>query len=192
MTTNLGKSCSFGLLRVPCVNCRQFMYLVISLLVLRAGCGIWLYQFLIIAYHFTLKVLTELKCRRLAAKTGQKSGSGTSHLTKNWQSRSAERVSCHIIGSQAKWKCGSRVSDLWQSCQVGRVEAELYIFYRSLSYWLPLPMLTNNSTDCYNCHSQWWTMWRPGVAKAQDFRNALDKVSMLPQRLWVILIWTLS
>ena len=54
MTTYLGKSCSFGLLRVPFVNCRQFMYLVISLLVLRAGCGIWLYQFLIIAYHFTL------------------------------------------------------------------------------------------------------------------------------------------
>ena len=33
MTTYLGKSCSFGLLRVPFVNCRQFMYLVISLLV---------------------------------------------------------------------------------------------------------------------------------------------------------------
>ena len=31
MTTYLGKSCSFGLLRVPFVNCRQFMYLVISL-----------------------------------------------------------------------------------------------------------------------------------------------------------------
>ena len=47
------KSCSFGLPRVPFVNCRQFMYLVISLLVLRAGYGIWLYQFLIIAYLFT-------------------------------------------------------------------------------------------------------------------------------------------
>ena len=34
MTTCLGKSCSFGLLRVPFVNCCQFMYLVISLLVL--------------------------------------------------------------------------------------------------------------------------------------------------------------
>ena len=54
MTTYLGKSCSFGLSRVPFVNCRQFMYLVISLLVLRAGCGIWLYQFLILAYLFTL------------------------------------------------------------------------------------------------------------------------------------------
>ena len=39
MATYLGKSCSFGLPRVPFVNCRQFMYLVISLLVLRAGCG---------------------------------------------------------------------------------------------------------------------------------------------------------
>ena len=35
MTTYLGKSCSFCLPRVPFVNCRQFMYLVISLLVLR-------------------------------------------------------------------------------------------------------------------------------------------------------------
>ena len=55
MTTYLGKSCSFGLPRVPFVNCRQFMYLVTSLLVLRAGCGILLYQFLIIAYLFTFQ-----------------------------------------------------------------------------------------------------------------------------------------
>ena len=40
MTTYLGKSCSFCLPRVPFVNCRQFMYLVISLLVLRAGYGV--------------------------------------------------------------------------------------------------------------------------------------------------------
>ena len=53
MTTCVGKSCSFGLPRVPFVNCCQFMYLVISHLVLRAGCGISLYQFLIIAYLFT-------------------------------------------------------------------------------------------------------------------------------------------
>ena len=37
MITCLGKSCSFSLPRVPFVNCCQFMYLVISLLVLRAG-----------------------------------------------------------------------------------------------------------------------------------------------------------
>ena len=49
MTTCLGKNCSFGWPRVPFVNC-QFMYLVISLLVSRAGYGIWLYQFLITAY----------------------------------------------------------------------------------------------------------------------------------------------
>ena len=38
-----------------------FMYLVISLLVLRAGYGIWLYQFLIIAYLFTLYILSSLE-----------------------------------------------------------------------------------------------------------------------------------
>ena len=57
MTTCLAKSCSFGLPQVPFVNCCQFMYLVISLLVLRAGCGIWLYRFLIIAYLFTFSWL---------------------------------------------------------------------------------------------------------------------------------------
>ena len=64
MTTCLGKSCSFGLPRVPFVNCCQFMYLVISLLVLRAGYRIWLYQFLIIACLFTPKVVvyTTLDC----------------------------------------------------------------------------------------------------------------------------------
>ena len=61
MTTYLGKSCSFGLPRVPFVNCGQFMYLVISLLVLRAGCGICLYQFLIIAYLFTSFIQSNLE-----------------------------------------------------------------------------------------------------------------------------------
>ena len=60
MTTYLGKSCSFGLPRVPFVNCRRFMYLVISLLVYRAGCGIWLHQFLIIAYLFTFNVRVDI------------------------------------------------------------------------------------------------------------------------------------
>ena len=49
MTTCLGKSCSFSLPSVPFVNCCKSMYLVISLLVLRARYGIWL----IIAYLFT-------------------------------------------------------------------------------------------------------------------------------------------
>ena len=44
----------------------------------------------------------KLNFRSLAAKAGRKCGSGTSHRTKNWQSRSAERNSCHIIGSQDK------------------------------------------------------------------------------------------
>ena len=74
MTTYLGKSCSFGLPRVPFVNCRQFMYLVMPLLVLRAGCGIWLYQFLIIAYLFTLPPpwiqLSSLYTKLIAKRNG--------------------------------------------------------------------------------------------------------------------------
>ena len=38
------------------------MYLVISLWVLRAGCGIWLYQFLIIAYLFTSQCRPSSDC----------------------------------------------------------------------------------------------------------------------------------
>ena len=57
MTTSLGKSCSFGLPCVPFVNCCKFMYWIISLLVLSVGCGIWLYQFLILAYLFILVLI---------------------------------------------------------------------------------------------------------------------------------------
>ena len=67
MTTYLGKSCSFCLPRVPFVNCCQFMYLVISLLVLRAGYGIWLYQFLIIAYLFTFYISQLIRFARVSS-----------------------------------------------------------------------------------------------------------------------------
>ena len=56
MTTYLGKRCSFCLPRVPFVNCRQFMYLVISLFGFEGR--IWdlivSVTVLIIAYLFTL------------------------------------------------------------------------------------------------------------------------------------------
>ena len=58
MTTCLGKSCSFGLPCIPFVNCCQFMYLDLSLLVLTAGYLIWLYQFLISAYLFTFSIFS--------------------------------------------------------------------------------------------------------------------------------------
>ena len=57
MTTCLGKSCSFGLPRMPFVNCCQSMYLVISLLVLRAGYGISLIIFLFCINHIFCIVL---------------------------------------------------------------------------------------------------------------------------------------
>ena len=57
MTTWPGKSWSLNLPQVPFVNCCQFVYLVISFLVLRAVCGIWLCQFLIIAYLYILQQL---------------------------------------------------------------------------------------------------------------------------------------
>ena len=66
MTTCPGKSFSFGLPRVPFVNCCQYMYLVISLLVLRAGCGIF-------AYLFTFS--KSLSCKPLSAQVRLQPGS---------------------------------------------------------------------------------------------------------------------
>ena len=40
MTTNLGKSCSFGLLCVSCVGVFQLVNVLFSLMDLRVGCGI--------------------------------------------------------------------------------------------------------------------------------------------------------
>ena len=81
MTTCLGKSCSFGLPRVPFVNCCQFMYLVVSLLVLKAGCGIRLYQFRIIAYLFTLPIF---------GSPGRTSAEEKRDPSKSWPSGSME------------------------------------------------------------------------------------------------------
>ena len=53
MTTYLGKRCSFCLPRVPFVNCRQFMYLVISLFGLEGRIWDLNVSVLIIAYLFT-------------------------------------------------------------------------------------------------------------------------------------------
>ena len=47
LTTYLGKSCSFGLL-------------FINLNVIRVGCGMWLYKFLIIAFLFILNIKTSI------------------------------------------------------------------------------------------------------------------------------------
>ena len=92
MTTYFGKSCSFCLPRVPFVNCRLFMYLVISLLVLRAGYGIWLYQFLIIAYLFTLLNMSHdktnpTKWRCVQWKLGSDWASAQSSLSSQWVAR---------------------------------------------------------------------------------------------------------
>ena len=90
MTTCLGKSCSFSLPRVPFVNCCQFMYLVISLLVLRAGCGILLYQFLIIAHRFTLyisKFMTEHIKSYIKDHTTYSSILNYSNYIKLWQTK---------------------------------------------------------------------------------------------------------
>ena len=52
--------------------------------------------------------MRRLNLKSLAVKAGRKCGSGTSHLWKNWQSRSAERNSCHIMGSQCRTEMGKR------------------------------------------------------------------------------------
>ena len=63
------------------------------------------------------------------------------------------------LAVETEWKCGSSTADLWQSSQVGRAEAVLNTFDRPISCWLALPMLKNNTTDCYiegQCEDHVW------------------------------------
>ena len=55
MITCLGKRCSFGLLCVSFVNMYQLVCVLLSLLVLRVGCGIRLY--IVIPDHLLLFTL---------------------------------------------------------------------------------------------------------------------------------------
>ena len=141
MTICLGKSCSFGLPRVPFVNCCQFMYLVISLLVLRAGCGIWLYQFLIIAYLFTLRSLDtpSLETTISSMKGADLSRSGTwvcsflLNTSVNWPlnssafSRSDWATQFHSSFSGVDY-LGRLFSDYWCTDITSDIESEIRPF----------------------------------------------------------------
>ena len=139
----------------------------------------------------SLAVKTERKrnFRYVAVKAKRKCGSGTSGLWQSRQSRSVEadfqNFSRQDRAEVRKQQCST--ADVWQASQVGRAEADLNNFDRPISYWLSLPMLKNNSTDCSiegQCEDHMWLK--------HDFRNVRDKVNMLLQGLWVILDWTLS
>ena len=154
MTTYMRKSCSFGLPRVPFVNCRQFMYLVISLLVLRAGCGIWLYQFLIIAYRFTSRnphgnktklfhhilmtnVANRLKTIKLTSRIMTSHCTSCWHITHQWNSILCPKKTCMYLSQNnaCKWVCEALKS--WAQRQTG--------------------------TPCFHVSSEWNRQMEPGL-----------------------------
>ena len=66
---------------------------------------------------------------------------------------------------------------LRQSSQVGRAEADLNSFDRPISYWLSLPLLKNNSTDCYiegQCEDH---VWLKHMTFAMHVSGSLSHVS---------------
>ena len=147
MTTYLGKSCSFCLPRMPFVNCRQFMYLVISLLVLRAGYGIWLYQFLIIAYLFTFQYHTCLMVyKSIAGQAPEYISSMLTYVSEHHerQTRSTVLDLLHIPRSHSAYFDGafsvqgpklwnSLPADIRNSTSINRFKRELkrYLFYNN-------------------------------------------------------------
>ena len=112
-TTYLGKSCSFCLPRVPFVNCRQFMYLVISLLVLRAGYGIWLYQFLIIAYLFTFQ----------SRKENDRTNIQSQNPLREIPAASAESLPCLHRLQEGLWRVWHEV--LWATLRKYNINASI-------------------------------------------------------------------
>ena len=114
MTTYFGKSCSFCLPRVPFVNFRQFMYLAISLLVLRAGYGIWLYQFLIIAYLFTF--FTSEDTKRYKLWSCQIVCEALIYLLDNIYIRFGTKLYRQIVGIPMGTNCAPLVADLFLFC----------------------------------------------------------------------------
>ena len=98
----------------------------------------------------SLAVMTERK-RNFSLWQSRKSGSADAeHQVFGSQGRTEVwKRNFRSLAVKTERKCGSSTADLWQSSQVGRAEADLNIFDRSISYWLSLPMLKNNFTDCY-------------------------------------------
>ena len=84
-------ACAFGLPRVPFVNWYQFMYLVISLLVLRARYVNRLYQFLIIA-NLLYFVVRRLDSRILLL--------AISKISRPWLVSEAEQARLSLTWSQ--------------------------------------------------------------------------------------------
>ena len=133
MTTYLGKSCSFCLPRVPFVDCRRFMCLVISLLVLRAGYGIWLYQFLIIAYLFTLISLFDTYVSPVL-----------NYCSELWgyvKAQDIERV--HTMFLKRLLGVKRSTSNPMVYCETGRLPLIVQRQFNMLKYWLTLQKSDN-------------------------------------------------
>ena len=79
---------------------------------------------------------------------------------------------------KTKRKCGSRTSDLWQSSLVGSAEPEQALILLSVTDQLTATIVIPNEGQCED------HMW----LKYKDIRNTPDKVIMLEQGLWVIMI----
>ena len=147
MTTCLGKNCSFGLPRVPFVNCCQFMYLVISLLVLRAGCGIGLYPFLIIVYLFIdetgqvnysisillvwRKMLTSFMYRLIWAESSE---FGSYHLCEQRSfgrscasAQSRQNLSCSLKQAMSQEEPSDRKPDPWPLLMTGHEQLKFFM-----------------------------------------------------------------
>ena len=86
MTTYLGKSCSFGLPRVPFVNCGQFMYLVIS----PFGFEGRMWDLIVsvpdhcLSFYFSCQAQTRF-CHRTASYQGQRGITKNIHRTASYQ-----------------------------------------------------------------------------------------------------------
>ena len=135
----------------------------------------------------SLAVKTEQKrnFRSLAVKAEPKCGSGTSGLCHQGRAEVWTR-NFRSLAVKTERKCENSTADLLQSSHDGRAEADLNIFDRPISYWLSLPVLKNNSTDCYiegQCEDHVWLKHMTFAMRVTSQYNparALDNTGLNP------------
>ena len=189
MTTCLGKSCSFGLPRMRFVNCCQFMYLVVSLLVLMAGYGIWWCQFLSLLIFLLYKGLV-----RPVLDYGSSVWDPPGVVLQE-ELESVQKRAARFVTGNYNYETGSMTGILWQLkwefLKKNRKDNRFVLPYKDLKGKASVPTdeLIPKIRRCRNQHS---TPFQTPIANTDVYKGSffprLSAIGMLYPILWSYLL----